>query len=745
MKRLLIIVLLTLVLLPLPFIKNNQTNALTGLFNMSYIFFGDPISYVKQVDKTKGSLHVVSPNYFDVTPEGNLDVTWKLKTSFINEMHNRGIKVVPFLANHWNASAGINGLNNRQQLAKDIAAAIEKYNLDGVNVDIEGVNHNYRDAHTDFIRLLRSYIPAHKEVSVAVAANPNNWKTGWHGFYDYKALSDHATYLMIMAYDESWESPDSPVGPVSSIQFFEQSIQYAINQGVPKSKIVAGLPFYGRMWKLDGPTEEGVGIYGKGLSSTHVQPLVDRFNGSINFDANTQSSYAKFTVPAGQSAFVGSTKLTQGNYIIWFENENSITAKLRLPKQYGIKGTGSWALYHETPDTWDYYTAALNWGEPEKAVTQQGFGTGQMAITKTSVNMRNSASLAGQVIRSLSMSTPLKITGQSVTADGYEWIPVQTLNGSKGYVASSYINKFRLQELYGDNRYQTSVLVSSEGWEETSNVVVLGRGDIPIDALTGSVLAIKHKAPLLLTRSTKIPEEVRTELERLGPNTVYILGGESAISASVESELKKAGYSVKRIAGNTRYETSTKVASEVGTSSEIIVTTGKDSPDALAIAPYAGLKQFPIILTKKDYIPEEVATFINGKNISKATIIGGEAAVSKSVENQLKNLGIPNIERVSGQNRYETSTKIATRYKSVLNLSSLYFASGKSYIDALPGSPLAALGKSPIILVNNTTTLDPSVQTFLTTELTTTPDIHIIGGYSVLTERTRLNILQQLK
>lgn len=46
-------------------------------------------------------------------------------------------------------------------------------------------------------------------------------------------------------------------GPVSSLSFFERSIQYAINQGVPKDKIVAGLPFYGRMWKLDGPTLEG--------------------------------------------------------------------------------------------------------------------------------------------------------------------------------------------------------------------------------------------------------------------------------------------------------------------------------------------------------------------------------------------------------------------------------------------------------------------------------------------------------
>lgn len=207
MKRILLLVILFTLLFPLQ--SSTPTNANSRLFNMSYLFFGSLSSYVQQVDKTKGSLNVVSPNYFDITEKGELDVTWRLQSSFISEMHKRGIRVVPFLANHWNTTAGINGLNNRDKLARDIAAAIEQYNLDGVNVDIEGIGVSYRDAHTDFIRLLRQYIPKHKEVSVAVAANPNGWKTGWQGFYDYYHLSNYADYLMIMAYDESWESPES--------------------------------------------------------------------------------------------------------------------------------------------------------------------------------------------------------------------------------------------------------------------------------------------------------------------------------------------------------------------------------------------------------------------------------------------------------------------------------------------------------------------------------------------------------
>jgi spore germination protein YaaH len=400
--------------------SHSKTDATTGLFNMSFVYFGSPSTYVNQVNKTKGSLHVVSPNYFDINESGQLEVTWKLQTSFIDEMHRRGVKVVPFLANHWNSTAGINGLLNREKLAQDIADAVELYNLDGVNVDIEGIGSKYRNDHNEFIRLLSEKIPKAKEVSVSVAANPNNYKTGWHAFYDYKALSDYADYLMIMAYDESWESPDSPIGPVASLSFSERSIQFAINQGVPRNKIVYGMPFYGRIWKLDGPTTEGFSVTGRGLSSTRVDPLIKKFNGEYFFDEKSQTPYATFTIPKDQHEFIGALKLTEGKYVIWYENERSLKAKLRLPAKYQIKGTGSWSLFHETADTWDYYSLWLNqrfftdvpngfWAETEiMHVSTSGWMNGRTNTTFSPGASLTRAQAAQILVRSLGFedSTP---------------------------------------------------------------------------------------------------------------------------------------------------------------------------------------------------------------------------------------------------------------------------------------------------------------------------------------------------
>lgn len=322
--------------------------------NLSYLYFGSPTSYSSQIDKTNNTLSTVSPSYFDIISGGALEVTWKLDPTFINDMHRRGIRVVPFLSNHWNKDNGIAALSsaNREQLANAIVSAVQQYQLDGVNVDIEGVGSTYRDSFTAFIQLLRQKMPTDKEVSVAVAANPNGWTTGWHGFYDNKALADVADYLMVMSYDESWEG--GPVGPVSSLSFVQRSYNYLHNLGITNDKIVLGIPFYGRIWKTDGT------VAGLGVSNVKVAPLVTKYGGTVVYDETKQSPYATLTIPTGQTEYIAGKQLTAGNYIIWFENESSIKKKLRFINQQGVRGAGSWSLMQETADTWGYFSRWLN-------------------------------------------------------------------------------------------------------------------------------------------------------------------------------------------------------------------------------------------------------------------------------------------------------------------------------------------------------------------------------------------------
>ena len=277
--------------------------AATDRYTMGYLYSGNDLQQIEYVNQTNNALDVVSPSYFDIREDGSLKLNY-LSPFFIKTMHDQGVRVVPFLSNHWNRTAGINALKNVESLSTQIADYVEEYDLDGVNVDIENVTHEQRDQYTELVRLLREKIPSHKEVSVAVAANPNNWQVGWHGSYDYTALAQYADHLMIMGYDEHYEGGEA--GPVASIDFVEKSIQYALSKTTP-DKIVIGVPFYGRVWSLDNNR-----IIGKGTSSKTIQQILESCASTVTYDEKSQSVKAEFTITEGDGTFtVGSNVILE--------------------------------------------------------------------------------------------------------------------------------------------------------------------------------------------------------------------------------------------------------------------------------------------------------------------------------------------------------------------------------------------------------------------------------------------------
>jgi spore germination protein YaaH len=329
-----------------------KSSAQSANFNMSYLFYGDTNTYLSEIDKTKGGLSQASPYFFGINSDGSLQITNEFDPKLVNEMHKRKMKVVPFLNNDWDRDLGRLALKNREILSEQIADFIMKNNLDGINVNIENVTVQDRQDYTDFVRLLRKKLPLSKEVSVAVAANPNGWTDGWHGSYDYNELSKYADYLFIMAYDE--HSNGGPAGPIASYDWVEKSIQFALNQGVPNEKIVLGIPFFGRYWK-DG---DDYGGYGVGVNQ--VESIISKYKGVVSYDPKTKSNKAIVTIKKGdQLPVVHGNTLEPGTYVFWYEDELSIKSKIDLVHKYGLKGTGSWSLGDENVSIWGDYNKWL--------------------------------------------------------------------------------------------------------------------------------------------------------------------------------------------------------------------------------------------------------------------------------------------------------------------------------------------------------------------------------------------------
>lgn len=299
-----------------------------------------------------------------------------------------------------------------------------------------------------------------------------------------------------------------------------------------------------------------------------------------------------------------------------------------------------------------------------------------------------------------------------------------------------------VKELQGQTRWDTNKEITQYGWTEQQDVVLIGRGDQSADALTGNVLAAKYNAPILLTNNNQLPSQMVEELTRLKPSKIYLLGGSLAISESTAKKIKELApaATIQRIAGDTRYATSIEIAKEIKSSSKSIILApaydgnGNESPDALTVGPYAGVNQIPILLTEKGSLRADIRNYITANAITQVYIIGGDLVVSKEVVNDIEKLANVSVERIAGQTRFETSTKITNRFP--LNSSKVFFARGDDHIDALAAAPLAARENAPIVLTR-TTSLPSEVSDWLTKERNNVKDVYFLGGQLAIENGTR--------
>ena len=254
--------------------------------------------------------------------------------------------------------------------------------------------------------------------------------------------------------------------------------------------------------------------------------------------------------------------------------------------------------------------------------------------------------------------------------------------------------------IYGKDRYETAIEISKTGWPDGADTVVLARDITFPDALAGATLAYQEGAPILLNPKDSLNGKVKERIRELGVKEVVILGGEGAISSKVAKELVSSGLHVRRIGGETRYETAANIAKELGEYNQAIIAYGGNFPDALSIAPYAAFNGIPILLTPKDELAIETKEAL--KSVTDTIIVGGKSAISDHVQNQLAKT---NPVRISGKDRYETSVNIASNLEIPGDI--ITVATGENFADALTGSVLAAKYYEPIILVQKNKVPDP--------------------------------------
>ncbi|MYA26864.1 MAG: cell wall-binding repeat-containing protein [Acidimicrobiales bacterium] len=212
----------------------------------------------------------------------------------------------------------------------------------------------------------------------------------------------------------------------------------------------------------------------------------------------------------------------------------------------------------------------------------------------------------------------------------------------------------------GADRYDTSVSISSEVIAMMGSAAefcgtslrtaLLATGTDFADALALAPIAAKGPHPLLLTRPDELPASVRSYLEAASAarsiEQIIIAGGPNAVSDDVIDELTAMGFSVVRIGGVDRYDTSVRIAkyalraavSGHGAcldNNRVGLATGEVYADGLAGGPLLALLNGAGVLLEPDALPRVVRSFLAWYRLDHQdltlTVFGGRAALSYGV------------------------------------------------------------------------------------------------------------------
>lgn len=261
--------------------------------------------------------------------------------------------------------------------------------------------------------------------------------------------------------------------------------------------------------------------------------------------------------------------------------------------------------------------------------------------------------------------------------------------------SASALSYSEIQQIKGNDRYATASGIAGEYGLYDSVILVNADKNKLADGLSASGLAGVIKAPILLVHKDSIPNEAQLRMEIA--KKIYIIGSNDSVSSDIENRLRsQGGFTVKRIGGQNRYETSNNIANEIlsikGAVGKVFIANGsRGEADAMSISAVAARDGEPILLTNGTSISSTARTI--SETTKNVYAIGGVDSISSRLVSSLGAV------RVSGNSRYLTNTQVIrtfyrdTPYKYILS-------DGYKLVDALTGGPLAGRNNAPIVLVS---------------------------------------------
>ncbi len=231
----------------------------------------------------------------------------------------------------FNDNIAIEVFNNPEvegNLINNIEGNIKAKGMNGVDFDFEYLAADYADDYVNLVARTRERLsPQGYLTTVALAPKVSTDQPGllYQG-HDYAGMGKAADYCLLMTYE--WGYTFGPPMPVSPINNVRRVIEYGLTQ-IPAEKILMGMSNYGYDWAL--PFVAGESRAEK-LTNYQAEARAAYYGVPIQYDEEAQAPFFTYTTSEGVE------------HIVWFENEQSWTARLALVEEYGLAGISIWNI-----------------------------------------------------------------------------------------------------------------------------------------------------------------------------------------------------------------------------------------------------------------------------------------------------------------------------------------------------------------------------------------------------------------
>jgi spore germination protein YaaH len=238
----------------------------------------------------------------------------------------------------------------RTASAHSMAELCRREKLDGIQLDLENLHVDDRDAFTAFSREVADSVHAAGcQISAAVVPRTGDdrgvrpyhrWMYDyWRGAYDYKALAESLDFISYMTYAQ--HTGGSTPGPVAGYPWMEASLDYLLALGVPPEKISLGLAGYSDYWYPHyDPRTGDARSRGDDIEYTRLMKII-RDAGATPVWDDTQKAWVAMWERYGVFEHA------------WIEDARAFEAKLGLARRHRLRGYSVWLLGSEDPRTWE--------------------------------------------------------------------------------------------------------------------------------------------------------------------------------------------------------------------------------------------------------------------------------------------------------------------------------------------------------------------------------------------------------